>query len=156
MIRLARPEDADAIAAIWNVIIRDTAMTFTTALKAPAAIAAAMPDQPFFVAEDAAGITGFVTYFQFRGGPGYAHTMEHSIHVADGARGRGLGRALMQACETHAREAGVHSIFAGIGGENPDGVAFHAALGYAHVARLSQVGRKFGRWHDLVLMQKIL
>jgi phosphinothricin acetyltransferase len=156
VIRPARPEDADGIAAIWNAIIRDTALTFTTAEKDPAAIAAAMPVQPYFVAHTAGQVAGFVTYFQFRGGPGYAHTMEHSIHIAEGFRGAGLGRALMAVCEDHARGAGVHSLFAGVGGENPDGVAFHAALGYTEVARLREVGRKFGRWHDLVLMQKFL
>lgn len=156
MIRPTRPEDATGIATIWNTIIRDTALTFTTAEKDLAALAASMPQQPYFVCEHDGVIAGFVTYSQFRGGPGYAHTMEHSIHIAAGFRGAGLGRALMTACEDHARTAGVHSMFAGIGSENPDGVAFHAALGYNHVARLAEVGRKFGRWHDLVLMQKFL
>jgi L-amino acid N-acyltransferase len=101
-------------------------------------------------------ITGFATYFQFRGGPGYAYTMEHSIHIPAKARGRGLGRALMAHVEAHASAAGVRSIFAGISGENSDAIAFHAALGYIQTARLPQVGQKFGRWHDLVLMQKFL
>jgi L-amino acid N-acyltransferase len=152
----ATPADARQIADIWNVIIRDTIATFTTAEKTPQGVAKAMARQPFFVARAGPTITGFATYFPFRGGPGYAHTMEHSIHVPRQARGRGLGRALMAHVEAHASAAGVHSIFAAISGENSDAIAFHAALGYSQTARLPQVGRKFGRWHDLVLMQKFL
>lgn len=156
MIRTARPADAPAIAAIWNHIIRDTVATFTTEEKQPSAITGAMASQPYWVAEDAGTVVGFATYFQFRGGPGYVHTMEHSVHITPSAQGRGLGRDLMAALEDHARKAGVHSLFAGISGENSAGLAFHSALGYAHTARLPGVGRKFDRWHDLVLMQKFL
>ncbi|WP_127557372.1 GNAT family N-acetyltransferase [Nioella ostreopsis] len=156
MIRPARPEDAEAIAAIWNRIIRDTAATFTTEEKDPSAIADAMGTQPFWVALENGAILGFATYSQFRGGPGYARTMEHSVHVAKGSEGRGIGRALIAVLEDHARAQGIHSLIAGISGENPAGIAFHAALGYANTARLPQVGWKFGRWHDLVLMQKFL
>ena len=157
MIRPACPEDAPAIAEIWNRIIRDTIVTFTTAEKDPAAIASAIADgAPYHVAADARGVLGFVTAFQFRGGPGYAHTFEHSIHIIPAARHRGLGRALMAAIEDDMRARHVHSLFAGVSGENEAGVTFHAALGYREVARLPEVGRKFGRWHDLVLMQKLL
>ena len=156
MITDATPADAPAIARIWNGVIRDTVATFTTAEKTPQGVAEAMTRQPFFVARDGMEIAGFATYAQFRGGPGYAHTMEHTIHIADGMRGRGYGRALLTHLETHARAAGTHSLFAGISGENRDGIAFHKAQGYAEAARLAQVGRKFGRWHDLVLMQKFL
>ena len=156
MIRPARASDATAIAAIWNHVIRDTTQTFTTAEKDPSALAALIVDQPCFVAEIAGDVAGFVTSGQFRSGPGYAHTVEHSIHVARPARGAGVGRALMARAEAHARAAGIHSVIAGVAGENTGGAAFHAALGYAEIARLPEVGWKFGRWHDLVLMQKML
>ena len=160
-IRPAEARDAAAVAAIWNQVIRDTAATFTTLEKTEdgliADFAAKQAEgKAFLVAEDAGGVIGFATYFQFRGGPGYRHTMEHTIHIATRAQGRGLGRCLMAALEDHARAAGAHSLFAGISGENPAGIAFHAALGYREIARLPQVGRKFGRWMDLVLMQKLL
>lgn len=157
MIRAARPGDAAEIAGIWNRVIRETVATFTTLEKTEADLARTIGNGlPFLVAEEGGAVAGFVTAFQFRGGPGYAHTFEHSIHVADGARGRGLGRALMAEVEAALRARGAHSLFAGVSGENTDGVAFHAALGYREVARLPQVGWKFGRWHDLVLMQKML
>lgn len=159
MIRPARPDDAPAIAAIWNAIIRDTTITFTTAEKDPAALATDIAaGAPVFVATDPDGATplGFAIGFQFRGGPGYAHTYEHSVHVTDAARGRGVGRALMVALEERLRADGIHSLFAGVSGDNAAGVAFHAAIGFREVARLPEVGRKFDRWHDLVLMQKML
>ncbi|MGR3493890.1 N-acetyltransferase family protein [Citreimonas sp.] len=157
-IRPARPEDAEAIAAIWNVVIDETAVTFTTERKTVPGLQAdiAARGRAFQVAEEEGRVLGFATYFPFRGGPGYAFTKEHSIQLAPEGRGRGLGRALMAALENAARAEGVHSLWAGISGENPSGVAFHAALGFVEVARLPQVGRKFDRWMDLVLMQKFL
>lgn len=157
MIRAATSSDTEAIAAIWNRVIRDTAATFTTAEKDAGALARSIADgAPFHVAEADGAVVGFVTAFQFRGGPGYAHTWEHSIHLDPAAQGQGLGRALMAALEDDLRTRGGHSLFAGISGENVAGVRFHDRLGYAEVARLPEVGRKFGRWHDLVLMQKFL
>ena len=70
--------------------------------------------------------------------------------------GRGIGRRLMTAIEDHARAGGAHSLFGGVSAENADGIAFHTAIGFKEIARLPEVGRKFDRWMDLVLMQKIL
>lgn len=161
MIRDATPADAPAIAAIWNPAIRDTAVTFNSAEKSPADIAAMITERQaaghaFLVAETANRIAGFATYAQFRGGVGYARTMEHTILLAPEAQGTGLGRALLTAIENHARAAGAISLFAGVSAENPAGRAFHARMGYAEVAILQRVGFKFGRAMDLVLMQKFL
>ncbi|MDU8913237.1 N-acetyltransferase family protein [Aestuariicoccus sp. MJ-SS9] len=158
IVRPARAGDAAAIAAIWNPIIDDTAITFTTAPKTEAGIAAdvAARGAAFQVAETDGTAIGFATYFPFRGGPGYARTMEHSVMLAPEARGQGAGRALMTALEAVARDAGIHSLIGGVSGENPEGVAFHERLGFKEIARLPEVGFKFGRWMDLVLMQKML
>jgi phosphinothricin acetyltransferase len=160
IIRPARPADAGAIIAFWNPLIRDTLVTFNPVEKTEAEVAdsiraKAAAGHGFVVAEDG-GPIGFASYGQFRAGAGYARAMEHTIILAPGARGRGAGRALMTAIEDHARAQGVHSLIAGVSGGNPEGRAFHAAIGYAEVAVVPQVGWKFGRFWDLVLMQKLL
>jgi phosphinothricin acetyltransferase len=156
VIRGARGEDAAAIAAIWTDVITGSTATFTTVPKTAGAVTDALAAQPFFVSETAGAVSGFATYGAFRAGPGYARTAEHSIHIAPAARGRGEGRALMAALEAHARGRTIHSMIAGLSAENAAGRGFHAALGYREVARIPQAGWKFGRWHDLVLMQKFL
>lgn len=149
-----------AIAALWNPIIRDTAITFTTDEKSAEGLAATLAEKagadfPFLIAE-AGELLGFATYGSFRNGPGYRRTVEHTIILAPQARGRGIGRVLMAALEEHARARSIHSLIAGVSGENPSGRAFHAAIGFVEIAVLPEVGFKFGRWMDLVLMQKRL
>jgi phosphinothricin acetyltransferase len=161
MIRDARPDDCAAIAALWNPVIRDTAITFTTLEKTGASLQQTLAEKaaagfPFLVAEVAGAVAGFATYGSFRNGPGYVRTAEHTIILGPQARGRGIGRGLMAALEQRARAAGIHSLIAGVSGENPEGRAFHAAVGFAEIAVLPEVGYKFGRYMDLVLMQKRL
>lgn len=156
-VRPAVPSDAERIVAIQNPIIRDTAITFNSQLKTPDEVREAICTLPcFLVAEVDGEVIGFVSYLQFRRGVGYARAMEHTIILDPAARGKGAGRALMSAAEDHARAAGIGSLWAGVSGENPDGVRFHARLGYEEITRLPKVGYKFGRWMDLVLMRKWL
>lgn len=161
MIRSAESADAAAIAALWNPYILDTAVTFNALPRREDEVAALIHQRQaaghgFLVAEVEGAVQGFATYGPFRNGSGYARTMEHSIFLTQGTIGKGLGRALMAALENHARRAGNHSLIGGISAENPQGRAFHAALGFTEIAILPQVGFKFGRWMDLVLMQKFL
>lgn len=156
-IRRAAPGDAAAICAIANPIIRDTVITFNSVEKTVEEVAAQIREgRPYWVAGAPGAVIGYASYGAFRHGSGYRHTREHSIALAPEAWGRGIGRALMEALCAAARAEGVHVLIAGVGGENPAGQRFHAALGFAEIARLPQVGRKFGRWQDLVLMQKFL
>jgi len=156
IIRQAEPHDAAAVAGLVNEIVVHTTVTFTTRLKTEEEMAQDIVDRgpAFQVAEDDGSVMGFASYFPFRAGPGYATTQEHSIVIAADARGTGVGRALMASLETVARANGVHALLAGVCGENSAGIAFHAALGFEEVGRLPEVGRKFDRWLDLVLMQK--
>ncbi|MFM2355550.1 MAG: hypothetical protein RLZZ528_1286 [Pseudomonadota bacterium] len=160
-IRPAEDRDHGPISEVWAPVIRDTTVTFASDERPPAAVAKLVADRraagyEFFVAEVDGRVAGFATYAQFRGGNGYVTSMEHSIILAPEAWGRGVGRALMQAVETHARERGAHTMVAVVSAENPAGVAFHAACGYETQGTLREVGRKFGRWLDAVFMVKVL
>lgn len=158
IVRSARAQDAQSVASIWNREIREGVSTFNSVEKSDADIMTLIADRgaAFLVAESDGQVIGFATYSQFRGGIGYARTMEHTVYLAQQARAQGAGRALMQRLEAFARDNGVHALIAGIGGENSGGIAFHTAIGFDEVGRLPEVGRKFDRWMDLVLMQKNL
>lgn len=155
MIRPARRKDARAIAALWNIMIRDSLATFTTVEKIEEEIADLITARQgtFWVAEGER-FDGFATFGAFRPGPGYSATMEHTVVLAQSAQGRGLGRALMAEVEKGVRAAGGHVLIAGISSANPGAVAFHSRLGFQQTAHMPQVGRKNGQWLDLILMQK--
>ena len=154
-IRSATAADAPQIAAIWNDVIRNSTITFNPVEKSDAEVADLCASQALVWEEDGR-VLGFTRFFQFRGGEGYRHTAEHTILLHKEGQGRGGGRALMAATCDAAKAAGYHSMFAGCSAENPGAVAFHAACGFRTVATLPEVGFKFGRWIDLVLMQKML
>ncbi|MGI3170452.1 N-acetyltransferase family protein [Pseudooceanicola sp. C21-150M6] len=159
--RPATPDDYPQIIAIWTPYYRETTVTFASEEKTLETLGDYIEGRrsrgrEFFVAEVEGQIAGFASYDQFRAGDGYVHAMEHTIILGPAARGQGIGRRLMQAVEDHARAGGVHTMVAGVSGENDAGIAFHKAVGYEDCGRLPQSGRKFGRWLDLVLLQKIL
>lgn len=158
IIRQAEPRDIAPILTFWNPLIRETSVTFTTVEKTPESLAADMAARcaAFQVAEEAGKVLGFASYGPFRSGPGYAHSAEHTVILAPAARGQGIGRELMTRLEEAARAADMHVLVAGVSGENIGAIAFHRAIGFAEVARMPEVGRKFGRWMDLVFLQKTL
>lgn len=156
-VRDAGAADAGQVAGIWNHYIEGTAVTFNAAIKSVDEVAAEIAARPaFVVAAEDGEILGFATYGQFRGGVGYRYSVENTVLLAPGRSGQGLGRALIEGLCTRARAQGHHSMIAGVSGENPAGVAFHARCGFVTVATIPEVGYKFGRWMDLVLMQRML
>ena len=158
IIRSARPADSPQIAALWNRLIVKISITFTLEAKTIDVLETIIlaRAKAFQVFEQAGSIFSFATFFQFRHGPGYARTMEHSIVLAPEAQGTGHVRRLMAALEDEARQLDVHLLWAAVSGENRTGVAFHQKNDFKAITRLPQVGYKFGRWMDLVLLQKIL
>jgi len=156
-IRRATPKDASKVAELWNIMIRDTLSTFTTVLKDVEAIEHLISsNEAFFVAEISETVVGFATYSQYRTGPGYAFSMEHSIVVDDAHQGQTIGKQLIKTIEENARANGVRTMIGGFSSTNPKGQAFHAALGYKKAGHLKEVGYKNGQWLDLIFMQKRL
>ena len=99
---------------------------------------------------------GYGSYGPFRAFDGYRLTVEHSIYVAESARRHGIGSALLQGLERDARRAGMHVMLGGIAADNEPSLRLHARHGFVETARMPEVGQKFGRWLDLVFMQKVL
>lgn len=112
---------------------------------------------PVLVAEGASGeVLGFASYGTFREKPGYNGTVEHSVYIRDGQRGAGLGLALMERLIAEARAQNLHVMLGSVDADNAGSIAFHERLGFRQVAHFHQVGRKFGRWLDMVFMELLL
>ena len=166
IVRDALESDVPAITEIYNAIIPGTTVAWSETLQTPAERAEWWQRQrrenfPVLVAEprDGGRVIGFASYGHFRGAglwPGYRFTVEHSIHVCEDARGRGVGRVLLKTLVGRAQDAGLHVMVGAIDGENEASLRFHRRMGFREVGRMPQVGWKFGRWLDLVLVQRIL
>jgi phosphinothricin acetyltransferase len=111
---------------------------------------------PVLVAVEGDRVLGYASYGPFRAFDGYRQTVEHSVYVAEDARRRGAATALLCAIEEHARGRGMHVLLGGIAADNEASLRLHQKLGFTETARMPEVGQKFGRWLDLVFMQRLL
>lgn len=115
---------------------------------------------PWLVAcphEDVTRIVGFAYAAQYRDRPAYAHAFEDSIYVAPGWEQRGVGIACLASLLPELQQIDCRQVIAVIGdSQNAASIAVHAKAGFAHVGTLLNVGWKFGRWLDVVLMQREL
>jgi phosphinothricin acetyltransferase len=109
---------------------------------------------PVLAARDAHGVAGFATFGDFRAWPGYRFTVEHSVHVRANGRGQGVGTLLVQALLPRAAALGKHVMMAGVDADNAASIRFHERLGFERSGHLREVGYKFGRWLDLVFLQR--
>lgn len=157
--------------AIYNAEVAEPAVTFDlverTLADQEAWIAAhagahvalvAVADDASLGVEGAQGepIVGFASLSPFRDRPAYATTVEDSVYVHRGARGRGIGRLLLEDLLVAARDAGFHCAVGRIVGKNETSIALHVSCGFQVVGVEVEVGRKHGRWLDVVEMQRIL
>lgn len=160
-LRAATAADLPAIVAIYNEVIANSTAIFSDTPVTLENRRAWFQDRvdknyPLLVAEDATGVLGLATFGDFRSFPGYRYTVEHSVHVRADARGRGIGKRLVEALFAPALALGKHVMVGGIDADNAASIAFHQRLGFVESGRMAEVGRKGGRWLNLVFMQKIL
>jgi L-amino acid N-acyltransferase YncA len=157
-VRLATPDDATAVQAIYAFHVAHGTASFDTEAPGESFWRDKIADVtargwPFLVAEHAGKVVGYAYATQFRDRAAYAHTCENSIYVANGLQGQGVGRALLAALVAAARAYGFEQMIAVIGGGEPASVALHKKLGFGHAGRMRNVGFKFGRKLDTVYMQ---
>jgi phosphinothricin acetyltransferase len=111
---------------------------------------------PVLVAELDGAVAGYASFGDFRAWDGYRHTVENSIYVRADARGQGIGSLLLPELVGRATALRKHVMVAGIEGENQASLRLHARFGFEHAGLLREVGRKFGRWLDLVFLRRAL
>jgi phosphinothricin acetyltransferase len=159
LIRAATPDDLPAMTAIYNQVIAASTAVYTDDPVTPAERADWLASRraqgyPVLVAEVDGAVAGFASFGDFRAWPGYRFTVEHSVHVREDLRGRGLGPPLVQALFPLAAALGKHMMVAGVDADNAGSIRFHERLGFERVAHFRQVGFKFERWLDLVFLQR--
>ena len=163
-LRDAVAADLPATLAIYNELIGSTTVAWTERPQSLEERFSWFEDQrrrafPTLVAVDGGEVVGMTSYGDFRDSehwPGYRFTVEHSIHVRGDRRGAGIGRRLLEELIARARRNGIHVMVAGIDAANVGSIRFHEGLGFVEVARMPELGHKFGQWLDLVLMQRVL
>lgn len=159
--RLAERRDAEAIRAIYNREVLGSTVTFDL-------VARTLDEQidwldehsgghPAIVAVEGDGtIAGFGSLSPWRPRPAYSPTVEDSVYVHADQRGRGVGRIILEELVRLAGAHGFHSVMARIVGGHEASIALHAACGFEAAGVEREVGRKFGKWLDVVLMQRML
>ena len=160
MIRPATPCDNAAIAAIWNREVLETAATTDTEPRSVEAqqawLAAHGPAYPVIVAVDGGEVAAFGALAPYRAKPSYAHTVEDSVYVRDGWRGKGLGARVLERLLALAAEHGHRSVIARITAVNEPSLALHERCGFVRAGREREVALKHGVWHDVITLQLIV
>jgi phosphinothricin acetyltransferase len=159
-VRLAKLDDAESIRRIYNVEVESSTVTFDLV---PRSLEEQRDwlrqrDGAFgvLVAEIDGRVVGFASLSEYRSRPAYRTTVEDSVYVDESARGRGVGSALLTELVELARARGFHSMIGRIVGGHEKSIALHQAAGFDIVGTEREVGRKFGRWLDVVLVQRLL
>ena len=154
-IRAAKPEDIPVITRIYNEYILHSVASFEVEAVTEAEMLRRMqgivPTCPYFVAEVDGKVAGYCYAHPWKERPAYCHTLETTIYLAPAYTGKGIGRLLMERLMAECRAMpDCHALVACITAENKASCALHRKLGFRQVSCFKAVGRKFGRWLDVV------
>jgi L-amino acid N-acyltransferase YncA len=148
-------EHAEAVLAIYAEGIATGDATFETEAPTWAAFdATRLPVHRFVAVDEAGAVLGWAAVSAVSSRCVYAGVVEHSVYVAQAARGRGVGRALLDALIASTEAAGIWTIESGVFPENAASLALHRAAGFRVVGTRERVGRHFGRWRDVMLLER--
>jgi phosphinothricin acetyltransferase len=165
-IRLATPDDADAIARIYNQGIEDRVATLETELRTPDErrrwMADRSPNHPVIVADvpapadAAATVVGWGSLNVFNPRPAYRHVADFSVYVERAWRGKGVGHRMLERLIGLAREIGYHKMVLATFPTNEGGVRLYERLGFSRVGVYHEQGMLDGQWVDTLIMEKLL
>ena len=159
-VRLARATDAEAIRTMYNLEVTESTVTFDLVPRTVADQEAWLAEHegvhPAVVAEAEGEVVAFGSLGPYRSRPAYATTVEDSVYVRRDRRGAGYGRAVLGELVRLGTVHGFHAVMGRIVGGHEASIGLHAACGFDLVGVEREVGRKFGRWLDVVVMQRLL
>jgi L-amino acid N-acyltransferase YncA len=161
-IRHSSDGDIAAIAAIYGYHVLHGLASFEEVPPAPEELASRRQkivarDLPYLVAERSGRVLGYCYAAPYRMRSAYRFTLEDSIYLDEAERGRGIGRVLLGSLLERCAELGYRQMVAVIGGSDTwPSIRLHERLGFARIGVLPAVGFKFGRWIDVVVMQRAL
>jgi phosphinothricin acetyltransferase len=159
-LRLARPDDAHATREIYNTEVTGSTVTFDLVPRSLEEQRRWIEDRSgamaVVVAETDGELLGFGSLSPYRPRPAYSTSVEDSVYVHRSAQGAGVGRALLAELVHVASARGFHTVMARIVGGHEASIGLHRSLGFEMVGVEREVGRKFGRWLDVVVMQRML
>ena len=159
-IRDATTADLPVIDEIYNHYVLHSTCTYQTepgtAEERAQWFAAHGPRHPVTVAEIEGRVVGWGSLSKFHPRAAYGNTVEDSVYLHHEARGKGIGTALLADLLERAQRIGHHTVIGGIDASQAASIRLHAKFGFVEAARLREVGFKFGRWLDVVWMQRML
>jgi L-amino acid N-acyltransferase YncA len=155
--RPATPDDAPAIARIYNEGIEDRIATFETQPRSPADVRAWFDGvHPIVVVEDGGAVIAFASTSTYRPRACYAGIAEFSVYAARSARGRGAGRLAMEALIREAERAGFWKLLSRVFTDNAASLRLLRSLGFREVGRYEKHGRLDGVWRDVVIVERLI
>ena len=160
-IRLATEDDLPGMLEIYNDIILNTTAVYeyephTLEMRRQWFLTKQEQRFPVFLAEEDGNLAGFSSIGPFRAWAAYKYSVENSIYVKSGLRGKGIGRLLLAPLIGAARNLKMHTIIAGIEATNEASIKLHESFGFNEVAHFNEVGWKFERWLDLKFLQLLI